>query len=277
MFFHLRAGRPLMITLMESIPRFKTHDDRRRLYSFAVEVYSYLVLVNTITPLDAIEDRKLPLDSFLNNLGDIGHQFESFGAVFCGSHELFELLPSIAKLFSRRLTELRSSPSGDSWKMYHSLDDRIKNWTPPAMELPHPDPGWLIEAKSSVNVYRHSVSIYLETAMHPLGQRGDVDIETKDTIQGHLDAIMLHTSNIINSPFETLLLWPAVIAGSCMTREEQRASIRSGLHESRFQMGHCYQAASLLEHVWRDPDERIFGPYGLTVMMKKHHISLGIA
>lgn len=277
MFFHLRAGRPLMITLMESIPQLKTHDDRRRLYSFAIEIYSYLVLVNTITPLDAIEDRRLPLDSFLSKLGDIGHQFAPFGAVFGGSHELFELLPSIAKLSSRRITELRSSPSGDSWKMYHSLDDRIKNWTPPAMELPHPDPGWLTEAKSFLNVYRHSVSIYLETAMHPLGQQDDVDKTTKDTIQGHLDAIMLHISNIINSPFETLLLWPAVIAGSCMTREEQRATIRSGLHESRFQMGHCYQAASLLEHVWRDPDERIFGPYGLSVMMKKHHISLGIA
>lgn len=276
MFFHLRAGRPLMIALMESTPQLKTHDDTSRLYSFAVEIYSYSVLVNTITPLDAIEDRKLPLDSFLGNLGDMGHQFDSFGAVFGGSHELFALLPSIAQLSSRRLTELSSSPSGESWKMYHYLDDRIKNWTPPAMELPHPDPGWLAEANSFFNVYRHSVSIYLETAMQPLGQQSDVDIATMDTIQGHLDLIMLHASNIINSPFETLLLWPAVIAGSCMTREEQRVIIRSRLHESRFRMGHCYQAASLLEHVWRDPDERIFGPYGLGVMMKKHHISLGI-
>lgn len=272
MFCHIRASRQLILGLTENALKSRKDDHNHRLLELVLEVYSYLVLTNNITPFGAIEGRNLPYDSILTRLGGINY-FGTSGVIFGGSHGLFEMLPSIGKLSSRRLTEQhRQRPSHQSLEMYNALHDQLARWEPPEPESS--DPLWLLQRRTFLSVCHDSVSIYLEMAMS-CSTIDDPLIHHK--IQAYLDAIMLKLKTLSNSPFETVLLWPMLIAGSCMVCADQRESLRVALRSNRFQMKHSFQAAALLESVWWDPDERIYGPYGLSVMMKKYDINIGMA
>ncbi|KAF9888872.1 hypothetical protein FE257_008241 [Aspergillus nanangensis] len=270
MFYHLRAARHLILTLIES-PLCTPTDENGRLFGFVLEIYCFLALANNITPFGAIGSRTLPHDLFLHSLGKMSC-FNTFGAIFGGSHGLFELLPLISMLSTRRVTEDDSSPSLESLQIHHNLCIKITEWRPP--QVPSSDRAWQMQRASAMEVWRNAVLIYLETAMfhHTLGEA-----TTRGRIRSYIDAVISNMEQVSGSPFETIFLWPIMVTGSCMMREDQRELLRTGLRSSRFHMKHCLQGALLLELVWKEPNERIFGPFGLSVMMQKHGINFGIA
>lgn len=269
MFSHLRASRQLILQLANS-PLQSSTNDNSRLLSFVLEIYRYLVFINNITPFGAIESRTLPHDTFLDDIVGTMTQFDTCGAIFGGSHGLFEILPSVAVLAARRLTE--KDPSRASSRMYQALHVRITEWKSPDPVVP--DQKWQSQREVALELCREAVLLYLETAMFP---RALSDTVTRTRILDHVDIIMLYAEQASGSPYETILLCPLMIAGSCMMRTDQRQRLQAGLRSTRFHMNHCVQAASLLELVWNDPSERVFGPYGLGVVMRRSGINLGVA
>lgn len=268
MFSHLRASRQLILQLANS-PLQSSTNDNGRLFSFLLEIYRYLVLINNITPFGAIESRTLPQDEFLDDIVDTMAQFDTCGAIFGGSHGLFKVLPSIAVLAARRLTE--KDPSRASSEMYQALHVRITGWesTDPIVL----DQKWQSQREAALELCREAALLYLETAMFP---RSLNDTLTRTKILDHVDTIMLYAEQVSESPCETILLCPLMIAGSCMGRTDHRKRLQAGLRSTRFRMNHCVQAASLLESVWNSPSEHVFGPYGLGVVMRHHGINLGV-
>ncbi|KAE8140069.1 fungal-specific transcription factor domain-containing protein [Aspergillus pseudotamarii] len=269
MFSHLRASRQLVLQLVSS-PQQSSSDDSSRLLSFVLGVYRYLVLINSITPFGAIRSRALPDDTFLDDFVSTMTRFDTNEAIFGGSHGLFRVLPSIAALAARRLTE--QDPSPESSEMYQALHVRIAEWKSP--EPIFLDQKWRSQREAALALCREAALLYMETAMFP---NAPSDTLLRTRIQDHVDTIMLRAEQAAGSPCESILLCPLIIAGSCMVRTDQRQCLQASLRSTRFHMDHYVQAAQLLELVWNDPSERIFGPYGLGIVMQRHEINLGVA
>lgn len=259
-----------MILRLADSPLPSSTNENGRLFSFVLEIYRYFILSNNIIPYGSIDCRTVPQDTFLDDiLGKMSH-FDTWGFVFGDSHGLFGILPSIAVLAARRLTE--QTASQESLEMYHMLHVQINEWKPPEPKVPGQKLQY--QRETALNLCREATLLYLETAMVP---DASSDTQTSVKIQEYLDNIIFYAEQAAGSPYETIFLGPLIIAGSCMVRPDQRQLLQAGLRSNRFHMHHCLQAASLLEHLWNDPSERVFGPYGLAVIMRRYGINIGIA
>ncbi|KAJ5657536.1 uncharacterized protein N7484_001185 [Penicillium longicatenatum] len=269
MFNHLRASRQIILRLADS-PLPSSINDNGRLFAFILEIYRYFILSNNIIPYGSLDCRTVPLDLFLDDiLGTMSH-FDTWGFMLGDSHGLFRIIPSIAILSARRLTEEKVSQA--SLEMYQELHVQITEWKPAASTIP--DRKLQFQREMALNFCREATFLYLETAMVPDTLS---DTQTLAKIQNYLDNIIFYAKQAAGSPYETIFLGPLLIAGSCMLQPEQRQLLLAGLRSNRFQMQHCLLAASLLEHLWNDPSGRVFGPYGLAIIMRRNGMNLGVA
>ena len=269
MFNHLRASRQIILRLADS-PLPSSTNDNGRLFAFILEIYRYLILSNNIIPYGSINCRTVPQDTFLDDmLGKMSH-YDTWGFVFGDSHGLFGILPSIAVLAARLLTEQNASQA--SLEMYQALHVQITEWKPP--ESTAPSRKLQFQREMALNLCREATFLYLETAMVP---DASSDTQTLANIQKYVDNIMFYAEQAAGSLYETIFLGPLIIAGSCMLRPDQRQLLQAGLRSNRFHMHHCLRTASLLEHLWNDPSGRVFGPYGLAIIMRRYGMNLGIA
>lgn len=269
MFSHLRASRQIILRLADG-PLSSSTNDNGRLFAFVLEIYRFLILSNNIIPHGSINRRTVPQDTFLDGIFGKMNYFDTWGVIFGDSHGLFEILPDIAVLAARRLTE--QNPSQTSLEMYQTLYARITEWKPPESAATNQKSRY--QRNTALNLCREAALLYLETAMVPDALS---DTMTLAKVQNHIDNIMLYAEKAAGSPYETIFLGPLIIAGSCMLRPEQRQLLLDSLRSNRFHMHHCLQAASLLEQLWNDPSGRVFGPYGLAIIMRRRGINLGIA
>ena len=269
MFNHLRASRQIILRLADS-PLPSSTNDNGRLFAFILEIYRYFILSNNIVPYGSINCRTIPQDTFLDDiLGKMSH-FDTWGFVFGDSHGLFGILPSIAVLAARRLTEENASQA--SLEMYQALHVQITEWKPPKSTVSSLK--FQFHREAALSLCREATFLYLETAMVPDASN---DTQTLAKIQKYLDNIVLYAESAAGSSYETIFLGPLIIAGSCMLRSDQRQLLQASLQSNRFQMNHCSRAASLLELLWNDPSGRVFGPYGLAIIMRRYGMNLGIA
>lgn len=269
MFSHLRATRQVVVRLANS-PLTSSTTENGHLFSFVLEIYRYLILSNNIIPLGSINCRALPQDTFLDDIFGTMSHFDTYGVIFGGSHGLFEILRDIAALAARRLTEQNFSQ--ESLEIHRALHIQITEWKPPESAVSNPK--WQFQRRAALKLCRESALLYLETAMVPDALSDTLALAK---IQEYVDNIMLYAEQASGSPYETILLCPLMITGSCMLRADQRRLLQASLRSNRFHMDHCLRAASLLEQVWNDPSGRMFGPYGLAIMMRRCGINLSIA
>ena len=99
-----------------------------------LEIYRFFILGNNIVPYGSINRRTVPQDTFLDSiLGTMNH-FDTWGVIFGDNHGLFGILPHIAVLAARRLTE--QTPSQASLEMHLALYARITEYKPPYSAVP---------------------------------------------------------------------------------------------------------------------------------------------
>lgn len=162
MFSHLRASRQILVRLAKS-PLTSSTDDSGRLFAFVLEIYRYLTLCNSIIPHGSMTCRTLPQDTFLDAIfGSMSH-FDTHGVIFGDSHGLFEILPDIAILATRSLTE--QSPSQASLEIHHELHTRITEWRP--TESAVPDQVWQGQRIAALELCREAVSALSEDCNGP--------------------------------------------------------------------------------------------------------------
>jgi hypothetical protein len=271
-FSHLRACQQLVQWLL-SRSRFGVTGSDNAVLGFALEVYAYLVLANNITPSAATGNRLLPVDTLLTSLETLS-VYDTFGIMFAGIHGLFEIIPQISQLYQRILEETAETGgcSMESNVIYATLHTRIISW-----KLADAIGAALAcQREIMAECYRHGLLIYIETAMSgPIVD--DPSVICK--IQDHVDAIFSYSATLrqAESQYRAILLWPLMISGSCTVKEDQRKILATSLRMSRYQMRLCQIACELLELLWRDPDKRAYGPYGLLLIMQKYNISYCMA
>ncbi|EXJ68393.1 uncharacterized protein A1O5_08185 [Cladophialophora psammophila CBS 110553] len=271
-FPHLRASRELVLKLLRE-PQPTLQDDVKLVKGFALEVYLYLVLVNSITPYGRDKARALPFDSFFSSL-DFLKEYETFGVFFSCGQGLFEMISQVSLLAMKRLTEEESGLcSAETQSDYERLVDTISQWRSPPVAPEMME--WQAEHVWIGEVYQQALLIFIKTSMC-----GSIVSNPKVivAIQGHIDTAFPLFVPVSMSPFITILLWPIMIVGSCLICEHQRKEYLRWLYsETKINISQVGQAAKLLEHLWKDEDERAYGPFGLHFVMKKHDINFSMA
>jgi hypothetical protein len=240
---------------------------------FALEVWFYLVLVNSITPYGRDITRTDPFDPFLTSL-EFLRDYDTFGAFFGCGQGLFEMIPKISMLASTRLVEEEHGEcSPESWSTYALLDDTLKNWQSPPVSSEMAE--WETEHVMVGEIYRHALLAFLKASM--CGSVVD-NPKTLIAVQRHIDIAFPLIQKVAETPFLTILLWPTMILGSCLICEDQRKMISRRLQfQSRIDISQVVEARKLLEILWNEDDKRAYGPYGLSLVMRKYHVNFSMA
>lgn len=256
-------------------PHASMQGDTKRIKGFALEVYSYLVLANSITPYGRDESRTIPFDSFCTSL-EFLREYETFGVfVGCGQG-LFEIIPQISIFAMNRLAEEDAGScdlSADSQSTYKALETALTEWQSPPVGAEMAQ--WEAQHVCAGEMYRQALLIFLRASMC-----GSVVSNPKVMvkIQKHIDVVFPLLLPLTESPFMTIMLWPTMIIGSCLICEHQRRETLNRLtHETKIDIYQVFQAARLLELLWQDDDPCAYGPFGLDFVMRKNHINFSMA
>jgi hypothetical protein len=219
-----------------------------------------------------LEGREIPYDCFVDSLASL-REYDTFGFFLAGCHELFALIPQISFLAGQRLREAESGEISDSSMItYQSLLDQIMNC--------HYDESGTADLQDEQQrdgigeVYQHALVIYLEAAM----AGSDID---EEKFAGKIDeriasiASLVLDRNLATSRFATILLWPLLIAGSCLLDPVLQGFISQGLKTNWISTWTSIRASEMLELMWDEHirDKRFFGPLGLYLTMEKHGIN----
>jgi hypothetical protein len=268
----LRASRELVCKLLHESKE-DGHDDTRAIKGFVLEMYFYLVLVNSITPYDSDEARALPLDAFFTPL-DFLKEYQTYGVVLSCGQGLFELIPQVSILARKRLIEEASGLcSSESRSTYECLIDSITQWQPPPVISEMTE--WQEECAWVGEIYRQALFIFLKGS-----SCGSVvnNPKTIIAIQRHIDTAFPLFLPVSRTPLITILLWPIMMIGSFLICESQRKEYLRFLDtHSKVEICQVRQAAKLLQYLWDDEDERAYGSFGLHLIMKKHNINFSMA
>ncbi|KAJ9639718.1 hypothetical protein H2204_003511 [Knufia peltigerae] len=281
-FLHLRACREMILTVLGSERGRPSNEETRSIKGFVLEVYSFLVLSNRITPYDCCDTaRMMPHDPFLDSL-DFLQEYKTFGVLLGSVQGLFELIPLASKLALDRLREeLEDSQIAAAARrnrchrrfVYDNLIIVLEQWRSPAVSPEMTE--WYLEHSWIGEIYRQALLIFVKISMC-----GSVVDNPKviATIQGHIDVVMPLLLPVADSPLGTLLLWPVMVIGSCLIAECQRQFFLNRLYnETKVVVAQVVEAGKLLELVWYDADKRAYGPFGLHLAMKKHKINFGVS
>lgn len=262
-FAHLRATRRLVLNLRSKKSNRSMSAAEQKLYGFVMEVYSYIVLCNSITPFNMNHNRTLIYDPFLQTLDDL-RDLGAFGVMFSGCHHMFELISSVS-LF------VPQNPNTDHDEEYLQLKTRIVVLDSSAPN--EPDSRLRPGCSAILEVYRIALLLFLETTNSPFSKYNTTRMQH---LQPLLDTAVLKLAQILPSNHSSILMWPTMIVGSCLMEEEQRALISHMLLHNQYGMRNTAQASMLLELLWNDPDEHAFGPYGLGLLMNRHNLDYGV-
>lgn len=108
---------------------------------------------------------------------------------------------------------------------------------------------------------------------------GDVfgkDDATVSRVQGHIDvmAAWVFCRDMKSTRFGSILLWPFLLAGSCLRKPEDRSIISHDFRSAPCKTWNSIRGTELLELMWNQGD---FGPLGLYHTMERHGLNYCVA
>ncbi|VUC21061.1 unnamed protein product [Clonostachys rosea] len=277
-FKHLHASRGLILSLLDHRSTRNTSSTVNcETLSFSIELYRYLVFSNTLTPHGITPERSLPLDPFLANIGKPEIALaSSLEPIFAGTCGLFRLVPLISVMASQRLNEESQgldAPSPNLARMGDDIYNRIQSWRLD-YRYQEGDGDRREQINRVVEMIRLGLYIYLKSAL-----AGSVISDAADlcTIQDHISQLFSYAHKVLASQYTAILLWPVVIAGSCTLIPEEQNVLLHEIYSMKYGMKHMAIVGDVLQLLWKDPDPRAYGPYGLHFIMQKHGLSVGLA
>ncbi|KAI8719148.1 hypothetical protein NCS52_00695200 [Fusarium sp. LHS14.1] len=272
LFRHLRASREIILKILRYQESAPLGHDLKTHFGLGLELYSYLIVTNCLTPYGLLTERTFPLDPFITSLDSLS-SYQTFGIMFAGLHGLFELIPQASLLFSQRLTEQEAGvdePSPGCVELHDTIQRRLQDWNvSQAATHSFYDKDSMTHVSEAI---RHSLEIYLIAAMQgsSISSPGAIS-----QFQTHVEIFFGSGRKLHQSQWTATLMWPSLIAGSCTTRHDQQQSLSRTLRNSRYRMKHSIRASNLLQKLWDDTDPRMYGPYGLYLAISQHDLTFG--
>lgn len=266
LYHHLRASRELINSLFSRNQPAHDRQSDHSILGLCLELYAYILITNSFKPRGIGPGCSIAYDPFVMCLGNLD-TFTTFGTMFGNRHGLFQLIPKITLFAGQRLLEEQtydSSPSGTSCSLRALLEAEIENWRPDHPDFEDEDAKR--KADAAAEAMRSALQIYLATAF-----AGSLvsDPQSLAFIQLHIDSIISAVHVVAESRFATILLWPLLVAGSCMTDSGQQSQLVAMLKASRYRMKHVFAVCDVLEQLWATQSPYAYGPYGLFLMEQR--------
>lgn len=260
--YHLKASRQLVLSIMATSME-PAAEELRVIWGFLLELYSYRALIASITPLGALDTQAVIVDPFLNCLQPLS-QFETYGFNFGCDQSVFEFIPEVSQLTSRRSLEEQSGNfSLEANVSYALLESRLRSWTPACLA----EDTLLDRQKiTAAMIYQNALLIYLHSSFcDPVPSNSQTLHEME--FRAHIAFPLLQS--LASSMLASIMLWPMMMICSCLRQEELRKVVREAVAEVDFNSMAVTQLAEVLELLWEDDNPRAYGPRGLDFIMKK--------
>jgi hypothetical protein len=274
-FSHLRASRELILSLSsQGFTDVGRYGINHEVFGLCMELYTYLVYCNTFAPHGLCSDRTLPLDAFITS-NEAFQAFPTFGVVFAGSHKLYQLIPAVSLLASQRLSDEEigiSEPSIELLTIHDDIHHQLTTWKMSPASRGHETTNNADLLNHIASALRHALHIYLLTAIS-----GSLVLspDTRASISWHINQLFLSTSTLVEARrYIATIIWPVMIAGSCLTNPVGRQSLLTSLEDGFYQMKQLEVCGKVLRLLWEDEDPRMFGPYGLGLVMAKYGLNM---
>lgn len=280
-FPHLVASRHLICNIL-SAPSLLTEPRHVSLFGYLFELYSVRVLGGSAHRPDHTETRVpygiLGLDFFLGSLASTT-QYPFYSATFgSAGHLLAAFAPPVAsfiKLQSQSFQQGdRSDQKADVLRTtYESLAYRLREW-----KLPQANPDFDISpARATAStIYQNALLIFLHTVylpMNTINTSGNVYPGIIAEIQMRVDICLPLLASLYPSRMEGVILWPCMIFGSCLRKQEDISILRSGMRQARYKLRTVRWVGEILERLWSQGSAigpgsdmegtRLWGPKGL--------------
>ncbi|CZR57672.1 uncharacterized protein PAC_07561 [Phialocephala subalpina] len=278
-FHHLLASRHLIHNILSS-PTLLTDPDHVSLFGYLFELYSYRALggsVHTQQQLNSpITHSLLDLGFFLGSFASTTQYPFYFSTLATRGHLLSAFTPSIASLLKARLSESDSDADeiSTTYILYQNLASQLRAWQPPQAQ---PDVEFPPQKATAVIIYQNALLIYLHTTfLSPtsLTRPSAFAAAILTEIQIRIEICLPLLSSLYPSRMEGVLLWPALIIGSCLKREEERNILRAAKGRARYKLRTVVWVDEVLERLWRKSSEggewrgRYWGPRGLASVVE---------
>lgn len=238
------------------------------------EIYAFFAITTNITLHASLTiDRTIPQDSFLFSdiLVSLNRGTDIYGTLFGAAHELFALINPIA-ISARAL--LLETDNTQKLQQFSSYEVQIKAWRydrriPVQSEIDGVDAYEL-----AAGTYQQAILIFLYTMFHG-ESRPTLDLYAKvepcmHVALGTLGAMPQHAS------IKTILLWPVLIAGSCLRDDALRTAVLEGFQSVGYTTLSVKRGFDFLKLLWQemDLDPAVYGPYGIEQVMMKYRIDI---
>lgn len=261
LYHHLRASHHMLLSLRAQSA---TPDDD--LFGFFAEQYSYLAVVSNISFRPEQFDRRIHQALPFASLSELNQGKTSYGCLFGCSHQLYESIPLICELARIRMIEADGQSSFTIGR-YRSILSSLQSWK---VEATFVGSGF----DHAGRVYQQACTIFLITAFH--GSRGPT-AELFAEVEPCLDRFLIHLSQLsYESAAWTTVMWPILVAGSCMRCREQRDGLLKLIVDSTFEMRAVQNMQYPLSLIWSEMDKNadIYGPNGLESVLGRYKVHL---
>lgn len=242
---------------------------------FVLELHSYMVMANNLTPQGLVPSRTLPNDAALAIVHTIEH-YGTCGVMYGGYRELFALIPQVSALFSRRLDEEKTvgvTPSPDLTGEADFITRKLSTWNLDEILL---SPATSARARDQILIaeaIRHGIRIYLHAAM--VGSTLPEEATAK-SMRDSSDAIIGLIKTLEDQSWACNSLWTILMAGSCLTDVQRQSDLVDLLRNTRYRMDHLARSIEILEELWNNSDPLSFGPYGIFIVVQVHNPTFAI-
>jgi hypothetical protein len=268
-FHHLRASRALFLELKCS-----RREPSSPLVDLLAEQYCFLAICSNITLDSDSTGRSIPIDPHFFPLERLNYTSNIYGSMFGIAHRLYELIPTISLSAQHAASKPESSHSTSTLKRF---EQKIVDWDFNRY-LPlnaYTDQSDITGAHRHIAalIYQKALLIFLYISFH--GRQPPTGA-LLDRIEPCLtEFCRLITSLPTDSPLMTTMMWPVIIAGSCMRDAAQRNQIRQ-LLDFPNSMSTVTRTLDLLNCIWEDQSHHsmIYGLCGIELTMKRGNINL---
>ncbi|KAE8419840.1 fungal-specific transcription factor domain-containing protein [Aspergillus pseudocaelatus] len=262
---HIRAGKQVVCQLLSTSSKTSSS---RTLCGLTFELYAYVALVASPTPYTNGTESELDTRTSLLPSWDIIRNYGIFGIIVSPIYQCLEVIPRVVALCIRRQAEMTFNEcSAESWAEFDSIIGMIETIefaddVLAATLDPEHGPSLSISA-----VYRHALTIFAYDAMWCGTLTGD---ESRlSIVREHALHALALIPTLIDTHFRNILLWPTIVVGSCLLKEEERDILRS-LLSHKAPISAVTKMKAMLESLWAENNALYFGPYGLQKHMRSH-------
>ncbi|KAH7420278.1 hypothetical protein BKA64DRAFT_562848, partial [Cadophora sp. MPI-SDFR-AT-0126] len=223
-----------------------------------LEMYSYRDLAASVTPRGNLSSCDiLKLDSFLDSLEALT-QYSTYGVYFGCGHSIFEFIPRISSIITQQLSEgATGAQCSEAYNNYKILEFELCAWKPTGSEMTS-------DQVAAAIIYQNALLFYLQSAFYSFLDAPSLLSEIEARIGVCLPLLL----SLSPSRLEGICLWPTMIIGSCLRKDEDKKILSEGLERSVYKMKGVRNCLQLLE-LWEDDIVSAFGPQGLHYVMKK--------